>query len=76
MEDSKSNIEIEDEFDFPFDIHNLMAVQYDPLKVAIEYLARQQKLTNIKIKNLQEMEMQTSAPREMEDDEEVADSQG
>jgi len=40
-------------FDFPFDLNNLLNMQFDTLKKAIEFLAKQQSLMARKIQALE-----------------------
>ena len=58
MEDSKSNIDFEGEagvsFNFPFDLSALVTFQFDQLKGAIEYLAKQNKKMSGRINDMQE----------------------
>lgn len=55
MEESKTDIDFKPDFDFPFDLNKLMSLQFETLKDAIEYLARQQKKLGDQMKDLQEM---------------------
>ena len=66
MEESKTEIDFKPDFDFPFDLNKLMNLQFETLKDAIEYLARQQKKLGDQMKDLQEMAFNMDGPVNVE----------